>query len=106
MSVIKHIQGEMEENHQAVSCHDFLHFYLFQGARSTGGAAVIGHVLQAAQQRRVVVGTNPLGRCLVLQGHAAFPAAWALPRADHAVDLLEALVDGKVGSKRGQTSAS
>lgn len=68
--------------------------------RSAGGAAVVGHVLQAAQQRRVVVGADPLGRHLVLQGHAALPAAGALPRPDHAVDLLEELADGQERRRR------
>lgn len=58
--------------------------------RSAGGAAVVGHVLQAAQQRRVVVGTDPFGRRLVLQRHAALPGG-SLSGPDHAVDLLEAL---------------
>lgn len=58
--------------------------------RSAGGAAVVGHILQAAQQRRLVVGTNPFGRRLVLQRHAALPGG-GLSSPDHAVDLLEAL---------------
>lgn len=61
-----------------------------QEVRSAGGAAVVGHVLQAAQQRRVVFGTDPFGRRLVLQRHAALPGG-SLSGPDHTVDLLEAL---------------
>ena len=57
---------------------------------SVGGAAVIGDVLQAAEQGGVIVGTNPLGGCLVVQGHAPLPGG-SLPGPDHAVDLLETL---------------
>lgn len=38
----------------------------------------------------MVVGTNPFGRRLVLQRHAALPGG-SLSGPDHAVDLLEAL---------------
>lgn len=61
-----------------------------QEVRSAGGAAVVGHILQAAQQRRVVVGTNPFGWRLILQRHAALPGG-SFSGPDHAVDLLEAL---------------
>lgn len=59
---------------------------------SVGGAAVVGDVLQAAEQGGVVVRTNPLGRRLLLQRHAALPGR-SLSGPDHAVDLLQALVD-------------
>lgn len=55
-----------------------------------GGAAVVGHVLQAAQQSGVVVRTDPLRGQLVLQRHAALPGG-SLSGSDHAVDLLETL---------------
>lgn len=53
-----------------------------------GGAAVVGDVLQPSQQSRVVVGTHPLGRHLLLQGHAALPGR-GFSGPDHTVDLLE-----------------
>ena len=55
-----------------------------------GGATVVGHVLQPAEQRRLVLWTRLLGLWLRLQGQAVLPAG-TLPRADHAVDLPEAL---------------
>lgn len=64
-----------------------------------GGAAVVGHVLQAAQQSRVVVRTHPLRGQLVLQRHAALPGG-GLAGSDHAVDLLETL-----RSERSQISS-
>lgn len=73
----------------------FLHNKRLPLRVSVGGAAVVGDVLQAAHQSRVAVGTDPFGRGLVFQGHAALPG-WSFPSADHAVDLVESL--------RGQTS--
>ena len=55
-----------------------------------GGATVVGHVLQPAEQCRLVLWTRLLGLWLLLQGQAVLPAG-TLPRADHAVDLPEAL---------------
>ena len=57
---------------------------------SVGEATVVGHVLQPAEQRRLVLWTRLLGLWLLLQGQAVLPAG-TLPRADHAVDLPEAL---------------
>lgn len=57
---------------------------------SVGGAAVVGDVLQAAQEGRVIVGTNPLGRHVIVQRHATLPGG-GLSGSDHAVDLLEAV---------------
>lgn len=61
-------------------------------SQSVGRAAVVGDVLQAAQQSRVVVGTNSFRRRLLLQRDAALPGR-SLSGPDHAVDLLEALRD-------------
>lgn len=66
---------------------------------SVRGAAVVGDVLQTAEQRRVVVGTNPLGRQLLLQRHAALPDG-SLTCSDHAVDLLQALRGQRSGEVR------
>lgn len=57
-------------------------------ATSVRGAAVVGDGLQAAQQGGVVVVTNPLGRRLLVQRHAALPGG-RLSGPDHTVDLLE-----------------
>ena len=59
-------------------------------AWSVGGAAVVGDVLQAAQQRRVVIGTDAFGRRLIVQRNAALPGG-SFSGPDHAVDLLETL---------------
>lgn len=61
-----------------------------------GGASVIGDILQAAQQGRMAVGTNPFGWRLLLQWNASLSGG-RLPSPDHAVDLLEALGRGVRG---------
>lgn len=55
---------------------------------SVGGAAVVGDILQAAEQSRVVIWTDPLGGRLILQRQAALPGR-CLSGADHTVDLLQ-----------------
>lgn len=71
-------------------------------ALSVGRAAVVGHVLQAAQQSRVVVRTDPLWGLFLLQGHAALPGG-SLSGPDHTVDLLQTLW-GHRSQDRGQSS--
>lgn len=68
---------------------------------SVGRAAVIGDVLQAAQQSRVVVRTDSLGGCFFLQGHAALPGG-SLSSPDHTVDFLQTL-RGQRSKNRGQS---
>lgn len=69
-----------------------------------GRTSVIGHILQAAQQGGMAVGTNPFGRRLLLQRNTSLLGG-RLPGPDHAVDLLEAL-EGKGGGSEdtGQSS--
>lgn len=67
-----------------------------------GGVAVLGEVLQAAQQRGVVVGTKSFGGRLLVQRDAALPGG-SLSGLDHEVDLLETLWDtGWRTGNRGQ----
>ena len=59
-----------------------------------GGATVVGHVLQSAQEGGPVVVTHPLGRWLLLQLHAALLGG-GLACPDHTVDLLQTLGEHK-----------
>lgn len=66
---------------------------------SVGGAAVVGDVLQATEQSRVVIWTDPLGGRLTLQRQAALPGR-CLSGADHTVDLLQTLRDQRSKCQR------